>query len=190
MTQIPVAEPYLEPERRTWPLVLGILAAIWGGIGVGSACLALAGIGQDAQPAVMRGALGAALSAVSGVLSLGLLAGGVQLIRHRASGVMLLRAWIPLTVLVQAATLAVMMTHRDAFESAMREAMEREAEARAAKGGAPPPQLPKDFEKVMFTIGVGCAGVGAIVPPMIAAIFVFGRRGREAVTQWPQPGGA
>ena len=188
MTQIPLAEPYLEPERRTWPLVLGIVAAIWGGIGVGSACLSLADIGQDAQPAVMRGGLGTALSAVSGVLSLGLLAGGVQLIRHRASGVTLLRAWIPLSVLVQAATLAVMITHRDAFESAMRESMEREAEARAAKGGVPAPRLPENFEKAMFMIGVGCAGIGTIVPPVIAAIFVFGRRGREAVTQWSQPG--
>lgn len=188
MSQLPVAEPYLEPERRTWPLVLGILAAIWGGIGSASAGLALAGVGQDAQPEVMRHGLGASLSAVSGLLAAGLLAGGVQLIRRRVSGVLLLRTWIPLSVLAQVGVLSLMLTHRDDFERAMRESMEREAEARAAKGGAAPPQLPQGFEKVMFSIGLGCGGVAAIVPPAIAAFFVFGGRGRQAVAEWSLAG--
>lgn len=190
MSQYPVAEPYLEPERRSWPLVLGILAAIWGGIGVVSSGLALAGIGQDAQPAVMRGGLGSALNTVAGLLAAGLLAAGVQLMRRQVSGVMLLRTWVPLAVLVQVAVLSLMVAHREEFERSMRESMEREAEARAAKGGAAASQLPAGFEKAMFSIGLGCGGVAAIVPPAVAAFFVFGRRGREAVAEWSRTAGA
>jgi hypothetical protein len=31
---------------------------------------------------------------------------------------------------------------------------------------------------------IGCGGVLAAVPPLVMAIFVFGRRGGEALTEW------
>lgn len=184
MSQLPVAEPYLEPEPRSWPLVVGILACLWGGIGVVSSLVTLAGLDQDAQPAFMRGGFGSAVYAVGTLLSLALLTGGVQLIRRRASGVQLLRAWIPLTVLLQGASLAMMATHRDELEQAFRERMERQAEAEAAKAGKAAPALPKGLEKIAVAAGLGCGGFAAVVPPGVAAFFVFGRRGREALVEW------
>lgn len=184
------AEAYLEPEPRSWPTALGILAALWGGIGLVSSGMAVAGVGQQAQPAIMRGGLGAALSAVAALLALALLVGGVQLMRRRVAGVRLLQVWAPLSVLAQGAVLAIMVTHRAEFEESFRAEMERQAEARAAKVGQAAPALPQGMEKVMYAFGLGCGGVAAIVPPAIAAIFVFGRRGREAVTEWSAAGAA
>ena len=184
------AEAYLEPEPGRWPMVVGILAALWGGIGAVSAGLAVAGIGQQAQPAIMRGGLGAAVSAVATLLSLALLVGGVQLMRRRALGVRLLQAWAPLSVLVQATVLAIMVTHRADFEQSFRDEMERQAEASAAKTGKAAPSLPQGVEKMMFAFGLGCGGIAAIVPPAIAAFFVFGSRGRQALAEWGAPGAA
>jgi hypothetical protein len=187
VSQLPVAEPYLEPERRTWPLVVGILASLWGGIGAVSNVLALGGAGRESQPAFMRGGLGTAMYAVGALLSLALLSAGVQLIRRRASGVQLMRAWVPLALIVQLSTLATMVTHRDEFEQAFREQMEREAEARAQKSGQAAPNLPAGFEKLMYGLALGCGGVSAVVPPAVVAFFVFGRRGREALAEWQRP---
>lgn len=189
MQPVPEGE-YLASEPRRWPTVLGVLAIVWGVIGLASAGSALAGVGQSAQPAVMREGLGGASSAVAALLAAGLAVGGVQLLRHRPSGVRLLQAWAPLTMLVQGAVLALMVTHRAEFERSFREGMEREAEARAQRAGVEPARLPQGMEKVMWGVGVGCGGVMALVPPGIAAIFVFGRRGREAVAEWTAALGA
>jgi hypothetical protein len=183
-----MAEPFIEPEPRQWPKVLGVLAALWGAMGLVSSSLAVAGIGQEAQPPIMRGGVGSALSAVTALLAQALVAGGVQLLRRRPSGVQLIRAWVPLSALAQGAVLAVMLTHRDAFEQAFREEMERQAEARAAKSGQAAPVMPQGMERLMFSAGVGCGGIAAVVPPAIVAFFVFGRRGREALAEWSAPG--
>jgi hypothetical protein len=52
------------------------------------------------------------------------------------------------------------------------------------------PALPQGMERLMFSVGVGCGGLAAIVPPGIAAVFVFGRRGREALAEWSASGAA
>ncbi|MFM7806723.1 MAG: hypothetical protein ACKPEA_02185 [Planctomycetota bacterium] len=177
------AQTYLDPEPRTWPKVLGILGALWGGIGLVSSALALAGVGQQSQPAIMRGGLGAATNAVAALLALAMLVGGVQLVRQRAMGVRLMQAWAPLSALAQAAVLAIMITHRAEFEQSFRDEMERQAEARGGQGA------PQGMEKVMFTVGLGCGGVLAVIPPAIVAVFVFGRRGREALAEWSTQAG-
>lgn len=177
------AQTYLDPEPRTWPKVLGILGALWGGIGFVSAVLALAGVGQQGQPAIMRGGLGSATNAMGALLALAMLVGGIQLVRHRAMGVRLMQAWAPLSALVQAVVLAIMITHRAEFEQSFRDEMERQAEARGGQAA------PQGMEKVMYTVGLGCGGVLAVIPPAIVAVFVFGRRGREALAEWGSQAG-
>lgn len=184
------AETYLEPEPRNWPTVLGVLAALWGGIGLVTSGMAAAGIGQQAQPAIIRGGVGSAVNAVAALLALALLVGGVQLMRRRVAGIRLLQAWAPLGVLVQGAVLAIMVTHRAEFEESFRAEMERQSEARASKAGQAAPPVPQGMEKVMYALGLGCGGAAAVVPPAIAAVFVFGRRGREALAEWSAPAGA
>jgi len=178
------AQSYLDPEPRTWHKVLGILAALWGGIGFVSAALALAGVGQQAQPAIMRGSLGSALNAVGALLALALLVAGVQLVRRKAIGIRLMQVWAPLSAIAQAAVLAIMIMHRAEFEQSFHDEMERQAEARGGQG------VPQGMEKVMYTVGLGCGGVVAVIPPAIVAVFVFGRRGREALADWGTQAGA
>lgn len=184
------AETYLEPEPRHWPTAIGVLAALWGGIGTVSSTLAVFGVGQQAQPPIMRGSVGAALAAMAALLGLALLVGGVQLMRRKPAGVRLLQAWIPLSLLVQGVALSIMVTHREQFEQSFRDEMERQAEARSAKVGQAAPALPQGMEKLMYAFGLGCGGVAAVVPPVVAAIFVFGRRGREALAEWRSSTGA
>lgn len=172
------AQAYLDPEPRTWPKVLGILGALWGGVGLVSAVLALAGVGQQGQPAIMRSGLGSATTAVGALLALAMLVGGVQLLRQKAIGIRLMQAWVPLSAIAQAAVLAIMLTHRAEFEESFRDEMQRQAEARGGQGS------PQGMEKIMFTVGLGCGGVVAVIPPAIVAVFVFGRRGREALAEW------
>lgn len=183
-TQPVQAAPYLEPERRTWPTVIGILAVLWGGIGLISAVAALAGVGQQEQPPFMRAGVGAALTAAGAAAAALLVLAGVQLLRRRAASIQLMRAWIPLTLVVQLGSIGFMATHREEFEAAMRDRMEEQAE----KAGAKAPQLPAGFERFMVTMTLACGGVLAVVPPAVAAIFVFGRRGREALVEWQVPG--
>jgi hypothetical protein len=176
-----VPSEYLEPEPRRWPLVLGILGLLWGGIGVVISAMALAGVGREAQPEIMRGSLGSAFSMLGLALAVMVLVAGVQLLRRRASGVQLLRAWAPLSALAQGVVVVLMFTHQAEFERAYREQLERENEARAAKSAE---KLPEGMEKAMFAGAAGCSGLTAIVPPLVVAIFVFGARGREAVAEW------
>jgi len=184
------SQAFLEPEPRTWPMVIGVGGALWGGIGVVNASLAILGFAQDAQPEVMRSGLGVALHAVSALLSLALLVGGVQLARRRVSGLNLMRAWAPLSALVQGVLIVLMVTHREQFEGSFRDAMERQVEMRAEKSGQGAPELPKGMEKIMYALGLGCSGFAAIVPPGLVASFLFGRPGREAEAEWSAPAGA
>lgn len=180
MTDLPVAEPYLEPPRRTWHLVLGILAILWGGIGAVSSTLAMLGVGQASQPGFMRGSVGAAMGAAGAMAALVLLVAGIQLVRRRVSGVQLLRAWIPLSLLVQGVAIGTALVHRAEFEEAFVERFEAEAEKAGRKGAA----LPENFGKLMVNLSLACGGILAVVPPGVAAIFVLGRRGREAIAEW------
>jgi hypothetical protein len=180
----PAHQEYLEAEPRRWPLVIGILGTLWGGIGAVTSLLALLGVGREAQPPIMRGSLGSALSAMATVLSLMLVVAAVQLLRRRASGVQLLRAWAPMTALLQGLMILIMIEHREAFERSFREEMERQNEARAERMGQAAPRLPEGAERIMYVTGIGCGGLAAIVPPGIAAIFVFSRKGREAIADW------
>jgi hypothetical protein len=183
MQPVPSSE-FLEAAPRTWPKVLGILGILWGFIGAITSTLAVAGVGREAQPELLRGGFGSALSVVGLVLAIMVLVAGVQLLRRRASGVELLRAWAPLTALVQGLLVVLMFTHRPEFERAYREQLERDHEARAAKSGEAATKLPEGMEKAMFAVGAACGGVTAIVPSLVVAIFVFGARGREAVAEW------
>ena len=178
------AQVYLDPEPRSWPMAIGILGALWGGMGAVMAGFALAGVGQEAQPALMRGGVGSAFNAVSAMLGVALLVGGVQLARRRVAGVRLMQAWAPLAAIAQGAVLAIMLTHRQEFEQSFREEMQRQAEVRAAKSGQAASAMPAGMEKIMFGVGLGCGGFTAIVPPVIVAVFVFGPRGREALAEW------
>jgi hypothetical protein len=185
MQPVPQSE-YLESSPRTWPTVLGILGCLWGFIGAITSALAVAGVGQEAQPPVLRGALGTASSATGLVLAILALVAGVQLLRRRPAGVQLLRAWAPLSALAQGFVVVLMFMHQPEFERTYREQMEREHQARAEKSGQAAGPLPQGVEKAMFGIGAGCGGLIAVVPPLVVAIFVFGRRGREAVAEWSQ----
>jgi hypothetical protein len=185
MQPVPQSE-YLESSPRTWPTVLGILGCLWGFIGAITSALAVAGVGQEAQPPVLRGALGTASSVTGLVLAILALVAGVQLLRRRPAGVQLLRAWAPLSALAQGFVVVLMFMHQPEFERTYREQMEREHQARAEKSGQAASPLPPGVEKAMFGIGAGCGGLIAVVPPLVVAIFVFGRRGREAVAEWSQ----
>jgi hypothetical protein len=175
---------YLEPEPRHWPLVIGILGLLWGGAGAVTSIMALAGVGREAQPPILRGSLGHALSAIAAVLALMLAIGSVQLLRRRASGVQLIRAWAPLAALMQGLLLVIMISHQEAFERSFREEFERQARIRAEQAGQAEPRLPEGAGRFLYVSGVGCGGFSAVVPTGIAAIFVFGRRGREAIAEW------
>jgi hypothetical protein len=183
MQPVPANE-YLEPAPRTWPKVLGILGMLWGFIGAITAALAVAGVGRAAQPPILQGALGTLTSLMGLALAIVVLVAGVQLLRRRAIGVRLLRAWAPLTTLAQGLVVVLMFTHKPEFERAYREQLERDNEARAAKAGQATVKLPEGMEKAMFAVGAGCGGFTAIVPSLVVAIFVFGSRGREAVAEW------
>ena len=179
MSELPATAPYLEPTRRTWHMVLGVLGILWGGVVAVSSLLAVLGVGQESQPPFMRGSIGAAMGAAGGMAALMLLVAGIQLVRRRASGVQLLRAWIPLSLLVQGVWFGLAISRREEFEAAFVEQFEAEAE----KAGRKAP-MPENFGKLMVSVSLACGGVFAVVPPGIAAIFVLGRRGREAVAEW------
>jgi hypothetical protein len=179
----PSGAPYIDPEPRIWHKVIGVLAALWGGVGLLWSVVSLAS-GRDDQPEVMRGQLGQVLLLVGAALSLMLLVGGVQLLRCSPAGVRLLRGWAPLSAIAQAVGLALMLDHRAEFEQAVRERLTRDMEARAAKLERSAPAMPEGIERWMVGAGIGCGGISALVPPGIAAFFVFGRRGREALAEW------
>jgi len=190
MTNFESASPgdseYLPIGPRRWPTVLGILALLWGSLGLVRDIMWVCGVGQAQQPAVMRGPIGTSLSLLGALLTLALLAAGIQLLRRRASGVQLLKAWVIFTILIQGSLVAIMVQHRDDFEQAMRDQLEQKAEA-DQKSGAKQPALPAGVEKIVWFSTVACTGAAIVIPAAIVAFFVFGRRGREAMIEWTQP---
>ena len=181
----PSAVEYLSPQPRQWPTVIGILAILWGGVGLVSALWGLVASAMGkAQPGFAQGSLGKAFFVLGSLLSAMILVGGVQLLRRKASGVQLVQAWIPLAILLGAANVIHMVVDREQFEGALREAMEQQMEETSKRTGKPAPQLPEGMVAFMWGSSVACVGLAALVPPLIPVFFVFGRRGREAVAEW------
>lgn len=185
MQPVPQNE-YLESSPSTWPTVLGILGCLWGFIGVVTSALAVAGVGREAQPPVLQGAVGTASSVAGLALAILALVAGVQLLRKRPVGVQLLRAWVPLSALAQGFGVVLMFTHQPEFERAYRDQIERQHQASAEKTGQVAGPLPQGAEKAIFGLFAGCGGLIAVVPPIVVAVFVFGQRGRDAVAEWSQ----
>jgi hypothetical protein len=180
MQPVPATE-YLEPAPCCWPLVLGILGLLWGGVGFFSAVLALVGAGDAVTPAAMRGGLGTALTVYGSLVAILLVAGCVQLIRRKAAGVQMLQAWVPLAVVVSLAGVGRMVAYREEFEAAIQESLQVEMDRQAEKTGRAAQQFPEGMARTMLGVQLGCAGLIAVVPPIVVAVFVFGSRGRDAV---------
>ena len=183
---IPVSE-YLETEPPKWPLVLGILSILWGGVGVifgiaGS--VSLLNDARGSQPDVTNSPLAISFAVLGALVALALLVGGVQLLRRRAMAIGLLKAWVVLSLVVQVGSSAFTIRHRDAFEEALREKIQMQMDEQAAKTGGKPAALPAGFEKMMLLGGMACGGALGLGAAGLVAFFVFGRRGREAEQMW------
>lgn len=181
------AQVYLEREPRSWHTVVGILAMLWGAIGAISTVVSMAGSADESVPPVLRGGVGMALNVAALGIGLCLVVGGLQLLRSRPSGVTLVRIWVPLTILVQAASIVLMITHQAEFEEALRAGIQASMDMQAERSGTPAQQVPAQMVRALYVSGLGCGGLAAIVPPAVAAFFVFGRRGREALVEWSLP---
>jgi F0F1-type ATP synthase assembly protein I len=48
--------------------------------------------------------------------------------------------------------------------------------------------MPEGMPAAMWAGSVACGGIMAILPPLVPVIFVFGRRGREAMAEWSTAG--
>ena len=183
---IPVSE-YLETEPPKWPLVLGILSILWGGVGVISGIAGVVSLMQDAKagPAdVTNGSLAIGLAILGALMAVVLLMGGVLLLMRRATSIDLLKAWVVLSLVVQAGSTVFMIINRDAFEVALREKMQMQMDEQAAKTGGKAVALPAGFEKAMLLGGMACGGALGVGAAGLTAFFVFGRRGREAARLW------
>jgi hypothetical protein len=183
---IPVSE-YLETEPPKWPLVLGILSILWGGVGVVSGIAGSVSLINDARgsdPDVTNSPLAIVFAVLGTLMALAMLVGGVQLLRRRAMAIGLLKAWVVLSLVVQVGSTVFMIRHRDAFEEALREKMQLQMDEQAAKTGGKPAALPAGFEKMMLLGGMACGGALGLGAAGLVAFFVFGRRGREAEQMW------
>lgn len=183
---IPVSE-YLETEPPKWPLVLGILSILWGGVGVVSGIAGSVSLINDARgskPDVTSSPLAIAFAVLGALVAFALLVGGVQLLRRRAMAIGLLKAWVVISLVVQIGSSVFMIRHRDAFEEALREKMQMQMDERAAKTGGKSVALPAGFEKAMLLGGMACGGALGVGAAGLTAFFVFGRRGREAEQLW------
>jgi hypothetical protein len=181
------SEEFLQPEPRRWPLVIGILGLLWGVVGLVSGIFAVASLAMGEQPGVppeFRGPVGVANSVAGLLVGALLCAGCVQLLRSKASGVRLLRLWVPLSVLTGVLGLAFMIRHRESLERAALEGMQAQMDKQAEQTGGKRVEVPKAMISGLVTFQIGCGGVLAAVPPLVMAIFVFGRRGGEALTEW------
>lgn len=176
---------YLDRPARQWPTVIGILAILWGGLGCVSGVWSLiADLAGLAPTPGLTGPLERAVG-VLGLLIAGLLVvGGIQLLRRKPAGVQLIRAWVPLSLIVGLIGVGLLYRNRDAFEAAAEEALERQAEEASKRSGQAAPEIPRQMITFMWGSSVACGGLGALVPPMVAAFFVLGRRGREAMAEW------
>ena len=183
---IPVSE-YLETEPPKWPLVLGILSILWGGVGVVSGITGSVSLINDARgsdPDVTNSPLAIVFAVLGTLMALAMLVGGVQLLRRRAMAIGLLKAWVVLSLVVQVGSSAFMIRNRDAFEEALREKMQMQMDEQAAKTGGKAVALPAGFEKMMLLGGMACGGALGLGAAGLVAFFVFGRRGREAEQMW------
>ncbi len=183
---IPVSE-YLETEPPKWPLVLGILSILWGGVGVVSGITGSVSLINDARgsdPDVTNSPLAIVFAVLGTLMALAMLVGGVQLLRRRAMAIGLLKAWVVLSLVVQVGSTAFMIRHRDAFEEALREKIQMQMDEQAAKTGGKAVALPAGFEKMMLLGGMACGGALGLGAAGLVAFFVFGRRGREAEQMW------
>lgn len=183
---IPVSE-YLETEPPKWPLVLGILAILWGGIGAVSGIAGSMSLLKDARGGsadVTTSPIAVSFAVLGALIALGLLVGGVQLLRHRAMAIGLLKAWVVLSIVLQVGSSAFMIRNREAFEEALREKMQQQMDEQAAKTGGKAVALPAGFEKMMLLGGMACGGALGLGAAGLTAFFVFGRRGREAEAAW------
>lgn len=183
---IPVSE-YLETEPPKWPLVLGILSILWGGVGAVSGIAGSVSLFNDArgsQPDVTNSPLAISFAVLGALVAIALVAGGVQLLRRRAMAIGLLKAWVVLSLVVQVGSSAFMIRHRDAFEEALREKMQTQMDEQAAKTGGKAVALPAGMEKAMLLGGMACGGALGLGAAGLMAFFVFGRRGREAEQLW------
>ena len=183
---IPVSE-YLETEPLKWPLVLGILSILWGGVGVifgiaGS--VSLLNDARGSQPDVTNSPLAISFAVLGALVALALLVGGVQLLRRSAMAIGLLKAWVVLSLVVQVGSSAFTIRHRDAFEEALREKMQMQMDEQAAKTGGTAVALPAGVGKAMLLGGMACGGALGLGAAGLVAFFVFGRRGREAEQMW------
>lgn len=179
----------LEQKPRQWPVVIGVLGILWGGLGVVSGLWSLVAELSGAVPAAgMNGPLERAVGVVGLLVSCMLVFGGIQLLRRKPMGVQLVQAWIPLGLILGLVGVGLMVKNREAMERAFREGMENAAEESEKKTGRPGPQMPEGFASAMWASSVACGGLGAIIPPLVPVFFVFGRRGREAMAEWSKAG--
>lgn len=188
---IPVSE-YLETEPPKWPLVLGILSILWGGVGAVSGIAGSVSLFNDAResdPDVTNSPLAIVFAVLGTLMALAMLVGGVQLLRRRAMAIGLLKAWVVLSLVVQVGSTAFMIRHRDAYEEALREKVQIQMDEQAAKTGGKPAALPAGFERMMLLGVMACGGALGLGAAGLVAFFVFGRRGREAGQLWNHAAG-
>lgn len=183
---VPVSE-YLEAEPQRWPLVLGILSLLWGGVGAVSGILGVVSMFRErtgGASGITTGPAAVSLGLLGALLALALVFGGVQLLRRRAMAIGLLKAWVVLSVLAQVASTAFIVGNRDAFEESLRDKMEASMDEQAARSGGKATPLPAGMAGIMLMSGMVCGGAMSLGAAGVMAFFVFGRRGREAESAW------
>lgn len=178
-----------QPKPRTWPTVIGVLGLLWSGISLASGVWSLVVELTGAVPSSMAPGPIERVVGVLGLLVAGLLLlGSVQLLRRKAMGIQLLRAWVPLSLVMGLAGVGMLVKNRDAFEKAVRESLEKAAEESEKQTGHRGTEMPEGMPAAMWAGSVACGGIMAILPPLVPVIFVFGRRGREAMAEWSTAG--
>ena len=183
---LPVSE-YLETEPPKWPLVMGIVALLWGGMVSVSGVTGVWSMFHDRQPGVNDVATGpasVALGLLGVMMALWLMLGGVLLLRRKATAIGLLKAWVVLSLLAQAASTAFMLGNRQAFEESMREKLQAGMDEQAAKAGRTATAMPAGMERFVLVTGMACGGALAVGTAGLMGYFVFGRNGRDTEAAW------
>lgn len=178
-----------QQKPRTWPTVIGVLGLLWSGISLASGVWSLVVELTGAVPSSMAPGPIERVVGVLGLLVAGLLLlGSVQLLRRKVMGIQLLRAWVPLSLVMGLAGVGMLVKNRDALEKAVRESLEKAAEESEKQTGHRGTEMPEGMPAAMWAGSVACGGIMAILPPLVPVIFVFGRRGREAMAEWSTAG--
>lgn len=175
-TPLPYVPP--EPPRSKWPTIVGILAIIWGSLGIlgaiwAAVALMIPGLTRAtaSQPSPIPHSIEIISGPINAALAVLLLIGGVKLISRRILGVRLLKTWAVIDVITTVGGLVFAATGISQMIQDMRQTT------------GPAPMPPGVLETMV--LGGMCVGlVFGIAPPIFALVWFARRTIKDEVATW------